>query len=230
VPNKNIRELAGYPLLAYSIASALDAEVFDAVIVSTDSDAIAEVARAYGAETPFARPAEMATAASPDIDWVRHILGRLMSMGRTWDCFSILRPTSPFRRAETIKRAWRDFIDDGTADSLRAVERCREHPAKMWVIEGSRMRPVMANPDPRGTPWHSTPYQALPPIYVQNASLEVARTETALQAGSIAGDAVRPFLTEGLEGFDINTADDWVLAEHHARKHPEALPAVRVRR
>lgn len=230
MPNKNIRELAGYPLLAYSIASALDAEVFDAVIVSTDSDAIAEVARAYGAETPFARPAEMATAASPDIDWVRHILGRLMSMGRTWDCFSILRPTSPFRRAETIKRAWRDFIDDGTADSLRAVERCREHPAKMWVIEGSRMRPVMANPDPRGTPWHSTPYQALPPIYVQNASLEVARTETALQAGSIAGDAVRPFLTEGLEGFDINTADDWVLAEHHARKHPEALPAVRVRR
>jgi CMP-N,N'-diacetyllegionaminic acid synthase len=87
----------------------------------------------------------------------------------------------------------------------------------------------MSNPEPAATPWHSTPYQALPPVYVQNASLEIARTAAPLQSGTIAGTVIMPFLTEGLEGFDINRPDDWRLAEHHAREHPELLPAVRGR-
>jgi N-acylneuraminate cytidylyltransferase len=89
------------------------------------------------------------------------------------------------------------------------------------------MRPVMENPDRSGTPWHSTPYQALPPIYVQNASLEIARCAAPLQHGTIAGDAIMPFLTEGMEGFDINTPEDWLLAEHYVRGEPGLLPPVR---
>ncbi len=226
VPGKNVRVLGRHPLIAYAIGSALGSGVLDAVIVSTDSPEIGEVARSLGAEVPFLRPAEMAGDRAPDIEWVRHLLTTLEQAGRTWDCFAILRPTSPFRRPETIQRAWAAFRADGRADSLRAVQPSREHPAKQWIVEGSRMRPVMANPDPTATPWHSTPYQALPPVYVQNASLEIARTSAPLRAGTISGAEIMPFLTEGLEGFDINGPEDWLLAEHYAREHPELLPDV----
>jgi CMP-N,N'-diacetyllegionaminic acid synthase len=230
VPGKNVRKLAGQPLLAYAIRSAIDCGVFDAVIVSTDSEEIADLARLHGAEVPFLRPPDLASDASPDIDWVRHCLLTLAESGRQWDCFAILRPTSPFRRAETIRRAWLAFVADGFADSLRAVQPCREHPAKMWTIDGARMHPILPNPDPTGTPWHSTPYQSLPPIYVQNASLEMARCDAPLRLGTISGTEVLPFLTQGLEGVDINTPDDWLVAEYHAREHPEALPAVSIAR
>ncbi|MBA3778621.1 MAG: acylneuraminate cytidylyltransferase family protein [Chloroflexi bacterium] len=229
VPGKNGRILGGHPLIAYAVTSALDSGVLDGVIASTDSPEIAELAQVVGAEVPFLRPAEMAGDRSPDIEWIRHLLATLEGQGRAWDCYAILRPTSPFRRPETIRRAWAAFRADGRADSLRAVQPSREHPAKQWIVEGSRMRPVMSNPDPAVTAWHSMPYQALPPVYVQNASLEIARTAAPLRMGSISGTVIMPFLTEGLEGFDINGPDDWLLAEHHAREHPELLSAVRGR-
>ena len=150
VPGKNVRLLAGHPLLAYTIGAALDSDVFDAVIVSTDSDETAELARRYGAEVPFARPPEFATDTSPDIDWVRHGLSSLRDSGRSWDCFALLRPTSPFRRAETIRRAWAAFVSDGEADSLRAVQLCREHPAKMWVRRWCADAPDPAQSGPHG--------------------------------------------------------------------------------
>ena len=227
VANKNVRVLGAHPLLAYSIAGALDSGVFAQVLVSTDSPEIAELARRYGAQVPFLRPAELAGDKSPDIEWVQFTLRELAARGQRYELFSILRPTSPFRQAGTIQRAFAQFTADGSADSLRAVEKCGQHPAKMWVIDGARMRPVMVNPDRSGTPWHSTPYQALPPIYVQNASLEIARCHAPLQHGTIAGDAIMPFLTEGMEGFDINTPEDWLLAEHYVRGEPGLLPAVR---
>lgn len=221
---KNVRELAGHPLLAYSIASSLDAGVFARVVVSTESEEIAAIARRYGAEVPFLRPAELAADTSPDIEWVRHALANL---GDGSACFAILRPTSPFRTAATIRRAWSQWLADADADSLRAVQLCTEHPAKQWFVEGSRMRPVMPGQDPSGTPWHSSPYQVLPRTYVQNASLEIARSDVPLQHGTIAGQSIMPFITEGLEGFDINNADDWILAEHHASATPSPLPAVK---
>jgi N-acylneuraminate cytidylyltransferase len=227
VPGKNTRVLAGHPLIAYTIAAAIDSGIFQRVLVSTDTGAIAEIAQRYGADVPFIRPADLAGPTSPDIAWVRHALLELRSITDTPDCFSILRPTSPFRRADTIRRAWDLFRRDGEADSLRAVQPCREHPAKMWVIEGPRMRPVVSNPDAHGTPWHSTPYQALPPVFVQNASLEIARSSVVLDQGTIAGESILPFVTEGLEGFDINAPDDWLLAELHVREQPGLLPQVR---
>lgn len=226
VPNKNIRPLAGHPLLAYTIRAAIDSGVFRKVVVSTESEEIAEVARRYGAEVPFLRPAEFADDASPDIDWVRHLLQELIARGEPYECCSILRPTNPFRRAETIRRAWDAFRTDGRADSLRAVRRCTEHPAKMWVLEGARMRPVMPNPDPAGPPWFSMPYQALPPVYVQNAALEIAWCTVPLRLGTIAGNSLMPFVMDAIESLDINEPDDWLLAEHHAGANPGLLPDV----
>jgi len=226
VPGKNVRVLCGHPTLAYTIAPAIESGVFDAVIVSTDSEETAAIARHYGAEVPFLRPAAFATDTSPDIEWVEYTLRELATRGRSWDAFSLLRPTSPFRTPDTIRRAWRQFKSEAGADSLRAVELCTQHPAKMWIVDGNRMRPLLEQPEPRNQPWHSTPYQALPPVYVQNASLEIAWTRVALEQRTIAGDVLMPFITQGYEGFDINDPHDWMIAERLLADGAATLPRV----
>jgi CMP-N-acetylneuraminic acid synthetase len=225
VPDKNIRPLAGHPVMAYTIAAALDSGIFTDVIVSTDSEQYAEIARHYGAEVPFMRPVELAGDVSPDIEWIEYTLKRLEKDGRTYDCFSILRPTSPFRQPETIQRAWKAFLAEDGVDSLRAVERCRQHPGKMWVIRSKRMMPLLPLSPPE-QPWHSSQYQALPEVYVQNASLEIAWTRVVLQEQTIAGTVLMPFLTEGYEGFDVNDPYDWDLAEHLVKNISAQLPRV----
>ena len=221
VPRKNVRVLAGHPLLAYSIAAARQSALFEAVVVSTDDEATAEIARRYGADVPRLRPAEIAGTTSPDIEWVRHALE-----GTAYDVFSILRPTSPFRTAATIRRAWEAFTAVEGADSLRAVRRVREHPGKMWVVEGELMRPLLAQP-PGEVPTHSRQTAALPEVWVQDSSLEIARTAIVAD-GEIAGERVVPFVTEGHEGFSIDYPDDWDEAEHIAASEPGALPAIEV--
>jgi CMP-N,N'-diacetyllegionaminic acid synthase len=223
VPGKNVRELAGHPLLAYSILAARESALFDAVVVSTDSEEIATAARRYGAEVPELRPAALATSTSPDIEWVRHMLGVLERAGRSFEVFSLLRPTSPFRGADTIRRAWERFLSfDPPADSIRAVELCRQHPGKMWVLDGELMRPLL--PQPAGeVPTHSRQYQALPEVYVQNSSLEIAWTRIT-ERGEIAGDRVAPFLTDATEGFTIDYPSDWEAAERMVSSGAARLP------
>lgn len=214
VANKNVRQLAGHPMIAYSIRAAIDSGIFAAVICVTDSEEYADIALHYGADVPALRSAEMSGDHSRDIEWVRWILGLLDRRGDSFEIFSILRPTSPFRTAETIHRAWSKFLANQDADSLRAVEKCRQHPGKMWVIRGDRMLPLM--PFSNGmTPWHSCQYPSLPEIYAQDASLEIAWTRVATEGGSIAGEAIVPFISEGLDGFDINQPEDWLLAEQY---------------
>ena len=225
VPNKNVRPLAGHPVIAYTIAAALQSETFADVIVSTDSTAYAEIARHYGAEVPFLRPAELSGDLSPDIDWVEDVLQRLQTTGPTDECFSILRPTSPFRQPETIGRAWREFLAEEGVDSLRAVEKCKQHPGKMWVVRGRRMLPLLPLSPPE-QPWHSSQYQALPEVYVQNASLEIAWTRVVTDGRTIAGTVCLPFFTRGYEGFDVNRPEDWRLAEELVRSGEATLPPV----
>lgn len=218
VPGKNVRPLAGHPLLAWSIAAARQSGVFDAIVCSTDSEETAEIARRYGAEA-ILRPVEIAGATSPDIEWVRHALD-----GTTYDAFSILRPTSPFRTGATIRRAWAQFTAVPDADSIRAVKPVREHPGKMWVIEGATMRPLLPQPDGE-VPTHSRQTAALPEVYVQDSSLEIAWTRIVAD-GEIAGRVVVPFLPEGHEGFSIDYPDDMERAEQLAASDPSLLPDI----
>jgi CMP-N,N'-diacetyllegionaminic acid synthase len=227
VPDKNIRPLAGYPVIAYTIAAARQSGIFSAVVASTDSQKYADIARQYGAEVPFLRPPEMAGDTSPDIEWIDYTLRRLKEMGRSYDCFSILRPTSPFRLPETICRAWDEFLAEEGVDSLRAVEKCKEHPGKMWVVRGRCMFPLLTI-GPAELPWHSTPYQALPEVYAQNASLEMAWTRVVFEGHTIAGNMLIPFFTQGYEGFDVNRPYDWELAEKLVRNGEAVLPKVDV--
>jgi len=225
VPDKNIRLLAGHPLIAYSIAAALQSAIFKTVIVSTDSEHYADIARHYGAEVPFLRPPAIAGDTSPDIDWVAYTLKQLRDNGQDYDCFSILRPTSPFRLPETIQRAWQEFLIQAGVDSLRAVEKCQQHPGKMWVVRGKRMLPLLPM-GPAEQPWHSSQYPSLPEVYVQNASLEIACCRVALEEKTIAGNVVMPFITRDSEGFDVNSNYDWDLAEHLVRNGQAILPSV----
>jgi CMP-N,N'-diacetyllegionaminic acid synthase len=170
---------------------------------------------------PALRPAEIAGATSADIDWVEHVLA-----GTSYEAFSILRPTSPFRRGATIARAWERFASIPDADSLRAVRPVREHPGKMWIVEGDLMRPLLPQPD-EGVPTHSRQTAALPAVHVQDSSLEIARTRIVAR-GEIAGDRVVPFFCEGHEGFSIDYPDDWDAAERLAAADPSLLPPVEV--
>jgi len=231
---KNVRRLGAHPLLAYTVAAARASGVFADVVVSTDAEETAAIARHYGARTPFLRPEALAGDLSPDIDWVEHALGALAAAGERFEAFALLRPTSPFRTADTIRRAFARFVAAAGADSLRAVERCKQHPGKMWRLEGdaagpdARIVPLLEGRSLRGAPWHSTPYQDLPPIYVQNASLELAFCRVVEKTRTIAGQAIVPFFTEGHEGFDLNEPRDWWYAEHLLATGEAALPEVDV--
>jgi len=225
VQDKNIRILDGHPLIAYTIVAAIQSEVFETIVVSTDSEKYASISKKYGAEVPFLRPVEMADDHSPDIEWIEYTLMQLKEIGREYECFSILRPTSPFRQPETIRRAWQAFLAEDGVDSLRAVEKCNEHPGKMWVVRGKRIFPLLPI-GPADQPWHSTPYQALPEVYIQNASLEIAYTRVVFQDGTIAGNVIMPFFTQGFEGFDINRPNDWQLAEELIQCGQVKLPQI----
>ena len=225
VPDKNIRPLAGHPLIAYTIAAAQQSEIFADIIVSTDSEKYAEIAGYYGAEIPFLRPAEIAGDRSPDIEWVESTLQHLQKQGRQYDCFSILRPTSPFRLSKTIRRAWKAFLAETGVDSLRAVEKCTQHPGKMWVVRGRRMTPLLPI-GPAEQPWHSSQYHSLPEIYVQNASLEIAWSRVVFEERTIAGNVIMPFFTKAYEGFDVNNPYDWQLAEQLVQNGEAKLPTV----
>jgi len=226
IPDKNIAPLGGHPLLAYTIRAAIDSGVFASVICATDSAEYAAIAQHYGAEVPALRPETISGDTAPDIEWVTWLLDWLEAAGRSYQVLSILRPTSPFRQPETIQRAWTAFQADSRADSLRAVQRCKQHPGKAWVVQGQRMLPLLPF-EQGGVPWHSSQYAALPPIYVQDASLEIAWTKTVRELGSIAGQAIVPFFSQGLEGFDINDPEDWVLAEYYLNAGKAALPKIK---
>lgn len=225
IADKNIKKLGEHPLLAYSIRAAIDSGVFTDVICATDSEIYANIAKYYGAQVPFLRPIEISGDKSPDIEWVTWTLEKLREQGREYDVFSILRPTSPFRLPSTITRAWKTFLSAKNVDSLRAIEKCTEHPGKMWVVRNKTILPLMPF-STDGTPWHSSQYAALPQIYIQNASLEIAWTRLPICEKSIAGEVVVPFFTEALEGFDINRDEDWTMAEIYLQRKSE-LPVVK---
>ena len=219
-PGKNTRLLGGKPLIQWSLEAAEACGLFSQIIVSSDDADTRYAAIIYGVTAHDRKPAH-ATDTAPDYLWVNDVMRE-----RSEEIFCILRPTSPFRTASTIRRAYARLIGSG-AHSVRAVEKVTQHPGKMWYSpEGSKfMEPALDGgglsdlPDPYhddGTPWHSSPTQTLPTYYVQNASLEMAWTWVLRQTHTISGHLVAPFLTESLEGFDINTEADFAEAERLA--------------
>jgi N-acylneuraminate cytidylyltransferase len=230
LPHKNIKELAGHPLLAYSVRSALDSGIFSKVIVSSDSQEYIDIAMKYGGGF-VKRPTDLDE--STDYAWVRHALDTAKDQNFSYDCFAILRPTNPFRTKETIRRAWGEFrfIADRRDDcfSLRGVEPCKQHPAKMWMIDKNyelRDCKDILYPFYEGDLSCNKGYQSLPEVYVQNGSMDMGFT-VALHSKQITANRVYPFYADNYTGFDINTLEDWILAEELVKRGMAQLPEVK---
>ena len=209
VPRKNLLQVAGKPLIAYSIGHALTCTQITRTIVSTDDPEIAEVSRKFGAEVPFRRPAEFASDTATDFQVFRHALLFLQEQGYTPDLIVHLRPTGPVRRIDLIEHAISMMLQNPEADSLRAVGLAEQTPYKMWRIEGSYLRQALELP---GFPEsHSMPRQKLPAVYWQNGYVDIVRPRTIIELDSMVGQVVLPFVVEG---------------KIHELDYPEQIPAL----
>jgi CMP-N,N'-diacetyllegionaminic acid synthase len=213
IAGKNTRLLGGKPLIAWTIEAANQSGVFEDIVVCSDCQSVLAVAVECGV---YAFPRQSSADDEPDIAWVRAVSGLEL-----YDAFAILRPTSPFRCADTIRHAWAKFIALQPADSLRSTRPVTEHPGKVWMCQREqRIVPLLPYWTRTGTkeldtPWHSTPTQCLPAMSVQTAGLEIAWTATVTRTGTIAGTNIIPYRLEGMESLDINTQDDWERAERY---------------
>ncbi len=214
IPRKNVIDFAGYPLIAYSIAAGLTAEIVTRVIVSTDNEEIAEISRRYGAETPFTRPEKHARDQTPDLPVFQHALEWLeINEGYKPDVIVQLRPTSPFRRVWHIDQAVLRLIEHPEADAVRTVCIPFQNPFKMWRIgSDGLMQPIGEDLGVPNEPYNQ-PRQALPEIYWQTGYVDAAWADTITQKNSMTGDHILPLIIDPSEWVDIDSPDDWRRAE-----------------
>lgn len=214
IPRKNIRPFAGYPLIAYSIAAGLQAKSVTRVIVSTDDEEIASVARQFGAETPFLRPAELAHDRSLDLPVFEHALDWLKEHeGYQPEVVVQLRPTSPIRPHDCVDHAVKILLDHEDADCVRGVVPAGQNPHKMWRIsyENEPMAPLL-QVDGIKEPYNA-PRQILPPIYWQTGHVDAIRISTILQKQSMTGDRIYPLILDPRYTVDIDNLLDWAKYE-----------------
>ncbi len=213
IPHKNIRPLAGYPLITYSIAAAKQSNLVTRTIVSTDDDEIAHIAREYGAETPFMRPAEFAQDHTTDFPVFTHALGWLKENEEYQPEVVVqLRPTSPIRPPGCVDQAVQVLLDHPEADSVRGVIPSGQNPYKMWQMSQSgHMTPLLSLPGV-AEPFNA-PRQALPQTYWQTGHVDAIRTSTIIDKSSLSGDVIYPLQIDPRYAVDIDTLRDWQRAE-----------------
>jgi CMP-N-acetylneuraminic acid synthetase len=217
VARKNLRPLAGKPLIAYSIEHALSSRFITRTIVSTDDREIAEVARDFGAEVPFLRPAEIAADTSTDLEVFEHALTWL-SEAESYvpDICVHLRPTCPIRRVEEIDRIIEILRHKPEIDSVRSIVPSPETPFKMWFRGADGLLSNVMQTSIKDA--HSLPRQVLPEVFLQNASIDAIRTRTITKSGSMTGRTIYGYLTETF--FDIDTETDLLKAEEYMLRQP----------
>lgn len=212
IPRKNVRPLGGVPLLAYSIEAALTARMVDRVIVSTDDEEIAEVARAWGAEVPFLRPAALAGDHTPDLPVFQHALAWLEAHGGGAPEIVVqLRPTSPLRPSDCVDAAIELLRGDETVDSVRSVMPATQNPYKMWRLRADRtMTPLLTTEAPEA---YNRPRQELPQTFWQTGHVDAIRTRVIREQASMSGSRIRALVVDAAHACDIDTEADWQRAE-----------------
>ena len=210
IPDKNIRLCNGRPLLSYSIEQALAAKKVSRVIVSTDSIGYAEIARQFGAETPFIRPMEFATDDSLDIDVFEHTLKYLIETEGYFPEICVhLRVTHPIRNVCDIDTAVNMLLNTPSLDSVRSISKAKQTPYKMWLInEQNRLSPVVRCDIIEA---YNAPRQALPEVWMQNANIDVVRSSVILEKHSMTGTNIAP-LKQNIN-FDIDSESDFLKAD-----------------
>jgi N-acylneuraminate cytidylyltransferase len=225
----------GHPLIAYTIAAAKESGIFDDILVSTNSYETLEICLKYKVDG-IIRPDDISQDTSTDLEWINNAVSHfyirppLTKIMDGYDSFAILRPTSPFRSGELIRFAYREFMDSG-CDSLRTME-MRDHPGKMWENEDKTkpnlVTPCLSSDELFEGIEFDLPTQTLHndrPVLTQNGCLQIAKT--ILMPGSITGNKIYGYdMTGDLQGFDINTELDWILAEELVKRGLVTLPKI----
>ncbi len=215
IPRKNIRNFAGYPLIAYSISAGLKSELVTRVIVSTDDDEIAAVAREFGAETPFIRPSVFAEDNTTDLPVFEHALKWLAENENYHpDVVIQLRPTSPIRPVDCVDDAIRILLDNPEADSVRGVVPAGQNPHKMWRLldgENAAMQNLL-NVDGIDEPFNA-PRQILPPVFWQTGHIDAIRPRAILEQKSMTGEKIFPLIIAPEYTVDIDNLSDWARYE-----------------
>ena len=208
VPGKNIRPLAGRPLLAYTADAATASGVCDRVVLSTDAAEIADCGRTLGLDVPFLRPAALAQDETPMLAVVEHALDELARAGWQPDIVVLLQPTSPLRTPRHIAAAV-DLLRRSGADSVVTVVQLSPHLSPDYVmrIDDGRLRPFLA--EGAGVVRRQDARAA----YVRDGTVYAFLTETVRRSGTIYGDDCRPLLIDPAESLSIDTEADWAAAE-----------------
>jgi CMP-N,N'-diacetyllegionaminic acid synthase len=202
IPRKNVRMIAGRPLIAWSIEAALRSRHLDRVVVSTEDESIADVARRSGADVPFLRPAELARDESNGVDPVLHAVATLPE----FDAVVLLQPTSPLRTSADIDGCV-DLALSQDAASVVSVTPSGAHPRWIYRIDpGLRLAPVLPGFD-------ASRRQDLEPAYVLNGAVYFSRVARLLQERTLLGPDSLAYVMPEERSIDIDTALDWRIAE-----------------
>ena len=208
VPHKNIRKIDEKPMMAYSIEHALTSNYVNRVIVSTDSEEYAQIAREYGAEVPFIRPAEYATDTALDLEVFDHAL-RFLEETEAYvpDIVVQLRPTYPVRDVSDIDAMVEILMKDETIDSVRTVSPAKEIPYKMWHLSTEGLLEPILKEIPEA---YNMPRQQLPVVMYQNANIDVIRTRVILEDHSMSGRKIAGYQMN--HNFDVDTEEEFARA------------------
>lgn len=220
VPNKNVRLLGGHPLLAWSIAACRKAAMIDRVIVSTDSEEYATLARGFGAEAPFLRPAAISGDTAIDYDFIVHALDWLVVNSQEPEYVVHIRPTTPLRDPRRVDDAIRTFMETGNATALRSVHEMSESAYKAFEISvGGQLKRLGS--DSTALDAANNVRQQFPPTYQANGYVDVLSVAFIRKSGLIHGDNVMPFITS--EVIEVDTESDFSHLEFQLSRAPDSV-------
>ncbi len=213
IPDKNIKPLLGKPLFAWIAEAAKQSSTITRLVMSTDSPAYAKLAREYGIETPFLRPAELSTDQVPDFDYLYHA-ATWMAEHEGWkpDIIVRLPPTNPLCTPEHIDACVRVLEEDAEADSSRTITPASKHPYKLWRKNGDALEPFLPESFTGLRDAHNLPRQSFPQAY-QHVDVIALRWETLVEKKAMAGEKVRFVEIPKIEAVDIDTELDFLVAE-----------------
>jgi len=210
IPGKNIKLLGGQPLIAYSIRVAKRSKLITDLIVSTDYEDIADVAREHGAEVPFLRPSEFAADKTPHVPVMQHAIKFMEERRNTiYDFAVILQPTSPFRTREDIDETLSLLIEKKADSAVTLVEvEGGSHPMKMKKLEHSRVMPYCMEEV------EGTRRQDLPPVYKRSGAVYAMRRDLIINDARLYGDHIVGHIVPKERSVDIDHPVDWLVAEY----------------
>lgn len=209
IPRKNVKVLCGKPLIGYTIEAALKVDLLSEVMVSTEDNEIAEIAVLAGASVPFLRPPELARDTSSTLDAVLNVVESYERIGRYFDAICLLQPTSPLRSADLIVSCIQQFID-ADADSLITVRSVPHELNPHWIFEPNENGFLHLA---TGEKQIISRRQDLPPAYYRDGNIYLTKTDILKSQKSLYGDKVAYFLTDNLPYINLDTMEDWKLAE-----------------